>query len=270
MNPHDYDYLTTFLSESSGLALGTGKEYLLESRLTPLAQSFGMADLKELILELRNKKDPRLATAVTESMTTNETSFFRDKSPFEDIKTKVLPTLLDSRKSEKTLRIWCAASSTGQEVYSLLMLLHESFPELLNWELEVVASDIAHTMIDRCKKGIYSQFEVQRGLPTPMLIKYFKQVPEGWQVSEKLRDRVTWRQQNLLNNFAFLGPFDIVLCRNVLIYFELEHKRNVLERVQSVLRPDGYLLLGAAESIVGVTDRFERFRECKSAFYMPC
>lgn len=267
MNPSDYDYLSQFLSNASGLALGTGKEYLLEARLTPLAQSLGLSDFEELVAELRRGADDRLSTAVVETMTTNETSFFRDKTPFEELKNVMLPELISARQNEKTLRIWCAASSTGQELYSLLMLIDESFPQLRDWKIDVVGTDIAQSMLDRCAGGVYSQFEVQRGLPTPLLIKYFEQIPEGWRIKDSLKNRVQWRQQNLLESFSLLGPFDIIFCRNVLIYFEVELKRNVLERMRSILRSDGYLTLGAAESIVGVTDQFERYRECKAAVY---
>ncbi len=269
MNSQDYDFLSQFLMDSSGLALGSGKEYLLEARLTPLAQSFGLSDFEELVAELRAGRDVRLSSAVTETMTTNETSFFRDKTPFEEIKTQLVPSLLRARSDTKTIRIWCAAASTGQELYSLLMLLDDSFPELMNWKVEVVGTDIAQTMLDRCNEAVYSQFEVQRGLPMPMLVKYFEQVTDGWRVKDSLRNRIQWKQLNLLDEFGHLGTFDFILCRNVLIYFEVQHKRDVLDRMSQILRPDGYLLLGAAESIVGVTDEFSRFRDCRSAVYTP-
>lgn len=267
MNPKDYEYLSNFLAESSGLALGTGKEYLLEARLTPLAQSWGLANFEDLVTELRGGKDPRLSTAVTETMTTNETSFFRDKTPFEEMKKLLLPALMKAKAEHRKLRIWCAAASTGQELYSLLMMLDESFPELANWGVDIVGTDIAQTMLTRSEEGSYSQFEVQRGLPTPLLIKYFEQVTEGWRVKDRLRNRVQWRQQNLLDNFSRLGPFDLILCRNVLIYFEVDLKKQILENMNRILSKDGFLILGAAESIVGVTDEFERYRECRAAVY---
>ncbi len=269
MNPNDYQYLSKFLIESSGLALGEGKEYLLEARVTPLSQSFGFSDVAELISKLRRGRDVRISTAVTESMTTNETSFFRDKTPFEEIKATLLPALIEKRRALQKLRIWCAAASTGQEIYSLLMLMEDSFPELKSWRIEVVGTDIAQSMLNRSQEAVYSQFEVQRGLPTPLLIKHFEQVTQGWRIKDTLRNRVKWQQLNLLSEFAHLGPFDMILCRNVLIYFEVAHKRDVLERMRNILSRDGYLMLGAAESIVGITDQFERFRECRSAVYQP-
>lgn len=269
MNPHDYEFLSKFLNESSGLALGSGKEYLLEARLTPLAQSFGLASIEELISELRRGQDNRLSLAVTESMTTNETSFFRDKTPFDEMKSHMLPALIDARRNTRSLRIWCAAASTGQELYSLLMLMDESFPELRTWKIDIVGTDIAHSMLKRSEEAIYTQFEVQRGLPTPLLIKYFEQVPNGWRIKDCLRNRIQWKHQNLLDQFGHLGRFDLIICRNVLIYFEVNHKRDVLERMNGMLSRDGYLILGAAESIVGVTEQFGRFRECRSAVYKP-
>jgi len=267
MKPDDYEFISTFLQRVSGLSLGTGKEYLVKSRLAPLAVTLGFDDFNHLVNELRRGHDCRLSTAVTEAMTTNETSFFRDKTPFEDLKNTLLPALVTARSSVKKLRVWCAAASTGQEPYSLLMLLDESFPELKQWSVEIVATDIAQTMIDRSREGIYSQFEVQRGLPIQYLVKYFSQVSQGWQIKETLRQRIVWQKLNLLDRFDSLGPFDLVLCRNVLIYFEVPMKREILDRVARLLRPDGYLLLGAAETVLGICDRFDRYRGCASAAY---
>jgi len=267
MNPADYEFVSSFLQQSSGLALGNGKEYLVKSRLIPLASTLGLDDLDHLVRELRGGRNHQLSTAVTEAMTTNETSFFRDKAPFEDLKKTLIPPLMKARSNLKKLRFWCAAASTGQEPYSLLMMLEESFAELKQWSVEVVATDIAQSMIDRAREGIYSQFEVQRGLPIQYLVKYFSQVSGGWQVKDSLRQRISWQKLNLLERFDNLGPFDIVLCRNVLIYFEVPMKRDILERIARLVRPDGYLLLGAAETVLGICDRFERYRACPSAAY---
>lgn len=270
MKTADYDFISSFLQDNSGLALGSGKEYLVESRLIPLAGSLGLADFDHLVRELRRGANQSLSTAVVEAMTTNETSFFRDKVPFDDLKQTLIPSLIKARSDSKRLRIWCAAASTGQEPFSLLMLLEESFPELKTWTIDFVASDIAQSMIDRCREGIFSQFEVQRGLPIQLLVKYFKQVPQGWQVSERLRKRVSWQRLNLLDPFDNLGPLDIVLCRNVLIYLDIPTKRQVFERIARITRTDGFLLLGAAETTLGICDRFERYRVCTSAVYVPC
>lgn len=267
MNPTDYDFVSTFLRQTSGLTLGTGKEYLVEARLIPLVRGLGLADFDQLLRELRKGSNKQISTAVMEAMTTNETSFFRDKVPFEDLKKTIIPALIKARSGVKKLRIWCAAASTGQEPYSLLMLLQESFPELLQWTVEVVATDIAHTILDRAREAIYSQFEVQRGLPIQYLVKYFDQVPQGWQVKQALRSKINWRQLNLLERFDNLGSFDVVLCRNVLIYVEIPQKTAVLNRVARLIRPDGYLLMGAAETVLGICNAFERYRPCASAVY---
>lgn len=267
MSPADYDFVVNFLARSSGLSLGPDKVYLVESRLLPLAASLGYGGLDDLIAELRKGTNGPVSTAVTEAMTTNETSFFRDKTPFEDMKTTLIPSLIRARAHVKKLRCWCAAASTGQEPYSLLMLLEDSFPELRQWSVEIVATDIAKTMIDRCREGNYSQFEVQRGLPIQLLVKHFVQRPNGWQIQETLRRKINWSLLNLLDRFDQLGPFDLILCRNVLIYFDVPHKKDILERMARSLRPDGYLLLGAAETVLGICNQFDRFRACTSAVY---
>lgn len=269
MNPGDYEYLSNFLLGKSGLALGSGKEYLIEARLIPLAQSWGLANLEELVRELRGRKDERLHSAVVEAMTTNETSFFRDKTPFEEMKEMLLPELIAARRMVRQLRVWCAASSTGQEPYSFLMLIAESFPTLRDWRIEFVATDIDNTALARAESGVYTQFEVQRGLPIQLLMKYFEQVENGWRIKDEIRDRVSFRQLNLLDDFSRLGQFDIVFCRNVLIYFQNQTKRQILERIGKLLRPDGYLYLGAAETVLGITTAFERNKRYKSAVYAP-
>lgn len=267
MKPDDYEFVCQFLLRSSGLSLGADKQYLVESRLVPIAQSQGMSDLEELIAALRMGRNPRLQSVVTEAMTTNETSFFRDKQPFEDLKTHILKELIESRRASQTLRIWCAASSTGQEPYSILMQLQEDFPQLRSWKIELVATDLATKALDRAGQGIYSHFEVQRGLPIRMLMKYFKQIPDGWQINEDLRQKVNWQQLNLLTDFSRLGQFDLVFCRNVLIYFDVETKRGIVERIRRLVRSPGFLILGAAESLLGLYDGFQRFSDCKSAVY---
>ncbi|MCC7420425.1 MAG: protein-glutamate O-methyltransferase CheR [Planctomycetaceae bacterium] len=269
MTPADYDYLSAFLLESSGLALGPGKEYLLEARLIPLAQSSGMADVSELVANLRKKRDPKLASAVTEAMTTNETSFFRDKTPFDDLKQNILPALIEARKTSQRLRFWCAAASTGQEPYTILMTIREHFPQLANWRIEFIATDLCRAALDRAKEGVYTQFEVQRGLPIQYLMKYFEQTPKGWQVKKDLRDGVNYQQLNLLDDFSRLGQFDVIFCRNVLIYFQQETKKEILDRQARMLRSDGYLLLGSAETVLGISDSFRRAGAGRSSIYLP-
>ncbi len=269
MTPFEYEYLSNFLLGKSGLSLGPGKEYLLEGRLIPLAQSWGLTGIEDLVKELRSKNDERLHSAVVEAMTTNETSFYRDKIPFEELKASLLPALLESRRTSRQLRIWCAAASTGQEPYSILMLLADSFPELRDWKVELICTDIDRTALGRCEQGVYSQFEVQRGLPIQLLMKYFEQIDTGWRIKDDLRKRVVWKQLNLLDNFSHLGTFDIVFCRNVLIYFQNSTKKDILDRIAKQTRNDGYLYLGAAETVLGISDAFSRNKAFKSAVYQP-
>lgn len=269
MQKTDYEFLCSFLIKRSGLSLGEKKEYLLEARLVPLAQTQGLAGIEELVRELRKGTNERLAAAVTEAMTTNETLFFRDKTPFDELREKLLPSLIEARKTTRQLRIWCAAASTGQEPYSFAMLLKDSFPELSSWKIEIIATDICSAALSRAESAVYSQFEIQRGLPIQFLVKYFQQVPNGWKVKDELCRMITFRKQNLLDTYALLGQLDLILVRNVLIYFEVDVKKTILERMASILRPDGYLMLGAAETALGVTDKLTRIRECKTAAYSP-
>lgn len=265
----DYEFLCAFLLKRSGLYLGPNKEYLLEARLIPVAQTWGLAGLEQLVLDLRRNNNERLNSAVTEAMTTNETLFFRDKTPFDELRDLLLPPIIESRKSSSRLRIWCAAASTGQEPYSLAMLLLESFPQLQSWKIDIVGTDLCSKALARAEDGVYSQFEVQRGLPIQYLMKNFEQVPTGWKIKSDLKKHIQYRSLNLLDNFAHLGQFDLIMCRNVLIYFENDIKKRILDRMAGMLRPDGYLILGAAETVMGITDKFDRNRDCKAAVYRP-
>jgi chemotaxis protein methyltransferase CheR len=269
MKPADYEYLSNFLLGTSGLALGQGKEYLLQARLEPLANSWGLATVDELVRELRKGSNPTLSAAVTDAMTTNETSFFRDKVPFDELRTSLLPGLIASRHATRTLRIWCAAASTGQEPYSLALLLREDFPQLANWNVEILATDISKAALDRARGGRYSQFEVQRGLPVQYLMKHFEQSDGGWQLKDDVRRQIRWQQINLLDDFSRLGLFDLVFCRNVLIYFQNETKRGIFDRIARQTLSDGYLFLGAAETVIGISDSFRRLEGCRAAVYTP-
>lgn len=270
IDPAQYDYLSSFLLGSSGLSLGPNKEYLLESRLIPLAQSMGLEGIPELVNNLRSKGDKNLEEAVVEAMTTNETSFFRDNTPFENMKNIVIPELMEKRAQSKSLRIWCAAGSTGQEPYSLAMMLNDEFPELSNWRVEITVTDISQQALDRAKSGVYSQFEVQRGLPVKKLVKYFEQNEQGWKIKDDLKQGFVWKHFNLLDSFRGLGTFDMILCRNVLIYFENVTKKDILDRMRKQLADDGCLFLGAAETILGITDSFMKKANIpKSSVYIP-
>lgn len=256
MGPKYFDYLQSMLKERSGLVVTTDKVYLLETRLLPVAHRHGYKNIDELVDALKQRHDESIAVDIAEAMNTHESLFFRDSSPFDLFKTTILPQLLKRRADKKKLRIWCAACSSGQEPYSLAMVLDEVSAKLQGWKTEIIATDISHSVLDRAAQGLYSQFEVQRGLPVQMLVKHFKQEEEHWRLSTNIRDRVSFRHFNLLGEMRGLGKFDIVFCRNVLIYFDVETKTKVLDQVSTVLNPDGVLFLGSAESTIGITDKF--------------
>lgn len=269
MNPADYEFCCRFLEERSGLSLGDNKGYLLEGRLVPVAKAHGLTELSELVTAVRRAPIGPLADAMIEAMTTNETLFFRDKTPFDELKATILPPMLEARANTRRLRIWSAAASTGQEAYSLAILLHDSFPQLADWRLEIVGTDLSQAALERARAGVYSQFEVQRGLPIQTLVKHFQQTPAGWRIQDHLRRGISFQLLNLMKPFQMLGAFDIIFCRNVLIYFESPLKREILERMERQLATDGCVILGAAETVLGVTDRFERFAGCRAPIYVP-
>jgi chemotaxis protein methyltransferase CheR len=262
----DYDFLRKLLRERSGLDLSADKQYLVESRLIPLARRAGLPGIAELVAKVKFGSDG-LTSEVVEAMTTNETFFFRDKIPFDHLRETILPALLQARASRRSLRIWSAACSTGQEPYSIAMCLRE-FAALSGWRIEIVATDLSQGVLEKARAGIFSQFEVQRGLPIQMLVKHFTQVGELWQLNANIRAMVQHRQLNLLQDFSHLGNFDVVFCRNVLIYFDQDTKAGIFERVAKVLEPDGVLVLGAAESVVGISDAFRPYPE-RRGLYRP-
>jgi chemotaxis protein methyltransferase CheR len=267
VTPLDYDYLRKLLKDRSGLVLSTEKQYLVESRLTPLARKAGIASLGDLVAKLRGNNE-RLAADVVEAMTTNETFFYRDKIPFDHFRDTIMPGLLAARARERRLRIWCSAASTGQEPYSLAMCLKEMKDKLAGWRVEILGTDLSADVLEKAKAGVYSQFEVQRGLPIQMLVKHFSQVGDTWQISPEIRAMVQYRQLNLLSDFAHLGSFDVIFCRNVLIYFDQETKISVLNRIARLLDPEGFLVLGAAETVVGLTEAFKPLAD-KRGLYTP-
>lgn len=266
MTDADFDFLARFLKERSGIILTKDKVYLVDSRLTPIVRSRGMADLAALVAKLRVGSDPALAENVIDAMTTNETFFFRDKVPFERFTDIVLPAVMKAKAGERRLRIWCAAASTGQEPYSLAMLLKERSAELVGWRVEIIATDISPTVIDRAKAGLYSQFEVQRGLPIQLLVKYFDQKGDKWQIADSIRSMVQFRTQNLLRDFAPLGPFDVVFCRNVLIYFDEPTRIDILQRIARSMNRASFLMLGAAETVVGLSNCFQPHPENRGVY----
>ena len=255
MTPADYDFLRGLLKERSGLDLSVDKQYLVESRLLPLARRSGLSGIPDLVQKMRGGAEA-LTKDVVEAMTTNETFFFRDKVPFDHFRDTIMPELLRARATRKSIRIWCAAGSTGQEPYSIAMCLKEMGAAAAGWRVEILATDLSQEVLEKCKAGIYSQFEVQRGLPIQLLVKYFKQIGELWQINPDVRAMVAHRQLNLLHDFSQLGVFDVIFCRNVLIYFDQDTKIRIFERLSKMLEADGTLMLGAAETVVGISDVF--------------
>jgi chemotaxis protein methyltransferase CheR len=263
----DYEFLRKLLKERSGLDLSSDKQYLVESRLIPLARRVGLNGIAELVAKIKGGSDA-LTSEVVEAMTTNETFFFRDKIPFDHLRETILPALLQARASRRSLRIWSAASSSGQEPYSIAMCLKEKAAALAGWRVEILATDLSHGVLEKSRAGIFSQFEVQRGLPIQMLVKHFTQVGELWQLNADIRAMVQHRQLNLLQDFSHLGTFDVIFCRNVLIYFDPDTKAGIFERLAKTLDPDGVMVLGAAESVVGITDAFKPYPE-RRGLYRP-
>jgi chemotaxis protein methyltransferase CheR len=267
VTPLDYEFLRKFLKERSGLDLSPDKQYLVESRLTPLARRADLSGIAEIVQKIKGGSES-LISDVVEAMTTNETFFFRDKIPFDNLREAILPMMLQARASRRSLRIWCAASSTGQEPYSIAMCLKEIGSALAGWRIEILATDLSQGVLEKSKAGIFSQFEVQRGLPIQMLVKHFKQVGELWQLNADIRAMVQHRQLNLLQDFSHLGTFDVIFCRNVLIYFDQDAKAGIFDRLARVIEPDGVLTLGAAESVVGISDAFKPYPE-RRGLYRP-
>ncbi len=255
MTPAAFETLAALLHTRSGLAIGTDKIYLLESRLTSIIRRQGLSGLDALAQALRPPGNEALAREVVEAMTTNESFFFRDGKPFAHVQEQALPRLVAARGPTATLRIWSAAASTGQEAYSLAMLVADKCP-LGTRRVEIIGTDLAREPLARARDGLYTQFEVQRGLPVTMLMKHFKKEEASWRISQAMRDCVRFQEANLLGDLRQLGQFDIVFLRNVLIYFDPPTKARVLEAVGRQMSPDGFLYLGGAETVLGVTDRF--------------
>ena len=257
MTPTEYDYLRVFLKQRSGLVLSNEKQYLIESRLMPVARKFGLASISNLVDKLKLEQNGSLADAIIEAMTTNESFFFRDKVPFDHFTQTMLPHMLTARQRDRRIRIWSSAASTGQEPYTLAMCLKDMDAKLGGWRVEMIGTDLSTEVLEKAKAGIYSQFEVQRGLPINYLLKHFTQMGDMWRISPELRSMIQYRKLNLLESFSSLGQFDIVFCRNVLIYFDNEAKIDILNRIRKTMPEDGFLVLGAAETVVGLTDAFK-------------
>lgn len=265
----DFDYVRDLSLRRSGIALDGGKAYLVDARLATVARKRGLKSATDLLVKARaaGPAGSELREAIVEAMTTNETSFFRDGLPFDAFVKHAIPDLLAERAADRRLNVWSAASSTGQEPYTLALLLREHFPQLSSWTVTLVASDLSHDVVAKAKAGRYSQLEIGRGMPPALLAKYFRKDGDDYEVNADIKKMVDFRQINLLDPWPALPKFDVVIIRNVLIYFAQETKHKVLGRVRGVMRPDGYLFLGAAETTLGVDDAFERGPVEKSGCY---
>jgi chemotaxis protein methyltransferase CheR len=265
----DFTYISQLVRQQAAIVLEPGKEYLVEARLAPLARAEGNDTIAELVTGLQSDRTGRLAAKVVDAMTTNETLFFRDGHPFETLRNVVLPELIKARRETGRLSIWCGASSSGQEPYTLAMVLQEVLADRPGMSASVLATDVNEEMLRRTDEGCYSQLEVNRGLPIAMLVKHFDRAGTQWQAKASLRAMIETRAVNLAAPLPPLGTFDLVFMRNVLIYFDTETKRSVLDQVRRVLRPDGYLFLGAAETTLTIDDTWERITLGTSTAYRP-
>ncbi len=267
MSAFDFEYLRKLMAEHTAIVLDAGKEYIAESRLARLVEQEGFTSIRELVHTLRTNAFEGLHRRVVNAMTNNETWFFRDLLPFEALRKAVLPALIAARSGEKRLRIWCAACSTGQEPYSIAMLLGEHFPELRNWSVHILATDISTNVLERAQRGHYSQLEINRGLPVQMLARYFLREGLDWVIADDLRRRVEFKTFNLAEAWKEFPQCDVIFIRNVLIYFDVETKKQILGRMRRCLRPDSYLFLGGAETTLNLDDNYERVPYESTAFY---
>ncbi|HIE97594.1 MAG: protein-glutamate O-methyltransferase CheR [Fuerstiella sp.] len=265
----DIDFLRSTIAQRSGNVISADHSYLLESRLAPVAQSAGLADVRALVAELRTDAQTLLHDKVTEAMTINETSFFRDIQPFDALKDHVLPDLVEKRASMRSLSIWSGASSSGQEAYSIAIAIRTYFPQLNDWSVRILGTDLSQEMVQRTVDGVYSQFEVNRGLPASLLVRSFDRKGLNWQVKPELRGLVEARKMNLTENWSTVAQHDVVFLRNVLIYFDVKIKERILKRVHQSMRPGGYLFLGGGETLIQLNVPFERVTIGKTVCFRP-
>lgn len=268
LTTEDFDFVAEMLRQRSAISIGPGKEYLVESRLVPLARTIGYPSLNALIDDLRKPfPDPLVRDRVVEAMTTNETSFFRDIHPFDALRTDIVPEVMARNAGVRRLSIWSAASSTGQELYSIAMLLDANFPELAGWDVNLVGTDLSADVVARAQEGRFSPLEVNRGLPAVMMMRYFERAGADYIVDPALRKWCTFTQMNLVEPWPVLPIFDIVFCRNVLIYFEVPVRAAILEKVRRTLSPGGVLVLGATETTLGIADGYTADRVGNTVVY---
>jgi chemotaxis protein methyltransferase CheR len=263
----DFDYIRDLVRDRAAIILEPGKEYLAVTRLDPVVRRAGLGSLSELVATLREDDDPALSEQVIDALTTNETTFFRDLHPFESLRNHILPALVERKRLSRSLSIWSAGCSSGQEPYSVAMLIREDFPELAGWQVSILGTDVSVAMLERARAGRYGQIEVNRGLPAHLLVKYFRRAGVGWEIDGSIRAMVRFRQQNLIDPWPSMPPMDLVLMRNVMIYFDVAAKQEILARVGDVLAPHGYLLLGTSETTLHLDDSFRRHAVGPTGWY---
>jgi chemotaxis protein methyltransferase CheR len=263
-----FDWVRQLVHRESAIVLQPGKEYLVEARLLPMAQQRGLSGVSELVESVRNRPDAGTTRRIVEALTTNETSWFRDGDPFTGLTGTVLPALDAVRRPDERLHIWSAACSSGQEPYTIAMLVADALPDAAR-RVSITATDLSREMVERTRAGRFSQLEINRGLPATMLVRHFSRAGNEWEISPALRRMVTATECNLAAPLPRMGPFDVVYLRNVLIYFDLATKQGILRRVRQLIRPDGWLFLGAAETTLGVDDNWERVVLGRGSAYRP-
>jgi chemotaxis protein methyltransferase CheR len=261
----DFAFVSAMVRREAAIVLAPGKEYLVEARLIPVARQVGAASVGDFLAKLQRRPDPADQRRVIDALTTNETSWFRDREPFSALTDVVLPQMASNGVGNRRIRLWSAASSSGQEAYSLAILLHENLPR--GWSYEIMGSDISTEMIRRAEAGEYSQVEVNRGLPATQLVQYFERAGAHWRIIPALRRNVSFKLMNLTAPLPPMPPFDVIFLRNVLIYFDVETKKSVLRNVARLLRPDGWLFLGAAETTIGIDENYERVAAGRTSAY---
>jgi chemotaxis protein methyltransferase CheR len=265
LRPDSYEFLRRYIHKESGILLDDNKQYLLEARLTPVVEDSHLASLDALCDVLRRGSDPRLRKRIVEAMTTHETLFFRDVAPFDALRTSILPALIENRRVTRRLAFWSAAASSGQEAYSLAMMLLEM--GLGGWNIDILGTDLSEPILERARQGRFLQIEVNRGLPAPYLVKYFQRHGAEWQIKDEVRRMVRFERFDLRDSMRGKGPFDVVFCRNVLIYFDIEAKKKILAEIRGVLSEGGLLLLGAAETTLNLDERYQRVTSGRATFY---
>lgn len=263
----EFQFVADLVRKHAGIVLEAGKEYLVESRLRPIVTAEGLSGFPELVSRVKAGTHALLQQKVISAMTTNETSFFRDLHPFEALRSVILPDLIAKRAATRTLNIWCAASSTGQEPYTIAMILAEHFPQLASWKIHFLATDLSDDVLTKAREGRFGQIEINRGLPAKLLVKYFIKEGADWQIKEPLRKMIEFKQMNLTATWPIMPSFDVIFIRNVLIYFDTPTKTTILAKARGTMKPDGYLFLGGAETTLGIDNHFERVPLDRSGAY---